>query len=62
MHAPRLLARLRHMRRHGPRKPIDAPRLLARLRHMRPAAACRELAVLALRILHLTEAPAGQDL
>jgi hypothetical protein len=48
MHAPRLLARLRHMRRPG-REPMHAPRLLARLRHMRPAAACRKLAVLALK-------------
>ena len=28
---------------------MHAPRLLARLRHMRPAAACRKLAVLALK-------------
>ena len=60
MHAPRLLARLRHMPRPAPRKPIDAPRLLARLRHMRPAAACRELADLALETGLILEAPAGQ--
>ena len=61
MHAPRLAARLRHVLAAHSRKPIDAPRLAARLRHVLASLACRELAVLALKILHIMEAPAGQD-
>jgi hypothetical protein len=40
---------------------MHAPRRLARLRHVLAPLACRELAVLALGILHIMEAPAGQD-